>query len=165
MLNFVKFWKIENTGSNSETNKFDHNQFIEKNRWNSDRYTVPSPWKLEHDILPDNFTNSLSRLKSGVFFRLKKDSVLLKDYDNIIKQHLKETISERVPRGQDITPGRVYYIPHHAVGRADKETTKLRIVYDASSNSPSLNDCLEKGPCLLPLIFDILVRFRAYRVA
>ena len=61
--------------------------------------------------------------------------------------------------------GGVHYVPHHAVVRADKETSKLRIVYDASSNSPSLNDCLEKGPCLLPLVFDILVRFRAYRVA
>ena len=54
-LNFAKFWEIENTGSNSETNKFDHKQFIEKIRWNSGRYTVPLPWKLEHDILPDNF--------------------------------------------------------------------------------------------------------------
>ena len=91
--------------------------------------------------------------------------MLLKDYDNIIKQQLKETIIERVTQAQDINPGRIHYIPHHAVVRADKETTKLRIVYDAPSNSPSLNDCLEKGPCLLPLIFDILVRFRAYRVA
>ena len=44
----------------------------------------------------------------------------------------------------------------------DKETTKLRIVYDASadSNGPSLNGCLLSGPSLSPLIFDILIRFR-----
>ena len=28
-----------------------------------------------------------------------------------------------------------------------------------------MNDCLEKGPCILPQIFDVLVRFRAYKVA
>ena len=39
----------------------------------------------------------------------------------------------------------------------ERETSKLRVVYEASSNSPSLNECLEKGPCLIPLILDILV--------
>ena len=37
-----------------------------------------------------------------------------------------------------------HYVPHHAVVLRDKETTRLRIVYDASaqSNGPSLNDSL-----------------------
>ena len=48
------------------------------------------------------------------------------------------------------------------------DTTKLRIVFDASAQSgegPSLIDCLFKGPQLTPLIFDILIRFRAYSIA
>ena len=28
---------------------------------------------------------------------------------------------------------------------------------------PSLNECLESGPCLLPKLFNVLVRFRAYK--
>ena len=60
--------------------------------------------------------------------------------------------------------GNVHYLPHHAVIRRDAETTKLRIVYDASSketkNGTSLNDCLHTGPSLNPLLFDILIRFR-----
>ena len=28
-----------------------------------------------------------------------------------------------------------------------------------------MNDCLEKGPCFLPQIFDVVVRFHAYKVA
>ena len=59
----------------------------------------------------------------------------------------------------------MYYIPHREVIKEKRETTKLRIVYDAGSKrgGPSLNDCLETGPCLLPKIFDILVRFRGYK--
>ena len=65
--------------------------------------------------------------------------------------------------------GNVHYLPHHAVIRRDAETTKLRIVYDASSketkNGTSLNDCLHTGPSLNPLLFDILVRFRENKIA
>ena len=64
---------------------------------------------------------------------------------------------------------KVHYLPHHAVIRRDAETTKLRIVYDASSkatkNEISLNDCLHTGPSLNPLLFDILVRFRENKIA
>lgn len=61
----------------------------------------------------------------------------------------------------------VHYLPHHAVVRKDKETTKLRIVYDASARSSgaSLNDCLHAGPKFDQKIFDILERFRIYPIA
>ena len=62
----------------------------------------------------------------------------------------------------------MHYLPHHAVIKNERDTTKTRIVFDASSkigNNPSLNDCLHSVPCLLPLIFDILLRFRIGDVA
>jgi hypothetical protein len=64
-------------------------------------------------------------------------------------------------------PGQVHYLPHKEVVRNDKDTTKLRVVYDASARNygPSLNDCLYAGPSLTPLIFNILIRFRIYPVA
>ena len=54
----------------------------------------------------------------------------------------------------------VHYLPHHAVVRKDKATTKLRVVYNASarSNGPSLNDCLNPGPKFDQKILDILSR-------
>ena len=64
--------------------------------------------------------------------------------------------------------GRVHYLPHHAVIRQDKETTKLRIVYDASARSGeglSLNNCLFTGQKFDQKILDILIRFRYYKVA
>ena len=45
----------------------------------------------------------------------------------------------------------------------DKETAKVRVVFDASAkngNEPSLNDCLDAGPCLLRQLYVILVQFR-----
>ena len=83
----------------------------------------------------------------------------------IIKQQEDNGIIERVQNDDIVaSPGRDHYLPHHPVVKEERETSKVRVVYDASSNSPSLNECLEKGPCLIPLILDILVRFRAYNV-
>ena len=49
----------------------------------------------------------------------------------------------------------------------DKNTTKVRVVYDVSAKSdgPSLNDCLHVGPKHNQRIFDILLRFRTKKVA
>ena len=60
----------------------------------------------------------------------------------------------------------VHYIPHREVIREDRDTNKFRIVYDGSAkikNGISLNDCLETGPCMLPHIFGILIRFRSFK--
>lgn len=59
-------------------------------------------------------------------------------------------------------------MPHHAVIREDKATTKLRVVFDASSHKdgcPSLNDCLLAGPNLNPDLLTILVKFRLHPIA
>ena len=59
-----------------------------------------------------------------------------------------------------------HYLPHHAIIRNDKSTTKLRIVYDASAKTegPSLNDYLYAGPSFGQRILDILIRFLLYRI-
>ena len=57
----------------------------------------------------------------------------------------------------------VTHLPHHAVIRQDKETTKVRVVYDASAQS--LNDCLHTGPMFNQRILEILLRFWSYPVA
>ena len=63
--------------------------------------------------------------------------------------------------------GKVHYLPHRDVIRMDKETNKVRAVYDASAkrNGPSLNDCRYAGRPLIPLILEVLIKFRAHTVA
>ncbi|KYN13986.1 hypothetical protein ALC57_13816 [Trachymyrmex cornetzi] len=58
------------------------------------------------------------------------------------------------------------FLPHHAVTKNDRTTTKIRVVFDASSKnlrSISLNDVLYKGPTLQSDLFTIVVRFRCFK--
>ncbi len=69
---------------------------------------------------------------------------------------------------EDTEMGKTHYLPHHAVVRTDKATTKVRVVYDASATSSSgisLNSCLYPGPCLLKTVAEILIRFRVNPIA
>ena len=65
---------------------------------------------------------------------------MLDDYDDVIRQQLAEGVVERAPAG---VSGREFYLPLRAVVREGAETTKLRVVYDASARAhetaPSLN--------------------------
>ena len=61
-----------------------------------------------------------------------------------------------------------YFVPHHPVFKESSSSTKVRIVFDASAKDPngnSLNDCLLKGPNLLPDIAAVLLRFRMHKFA
>lgn len=60
-----------------------------------------------------------------------------------------------------------YHLPHHAVIKEDSSTTKLRVVFDASSrtsNGISLNEALLIGPVLQDSLYDLLVRWRTPRI-
>jgi len=61
-----------------------------------------------------------------------------------------------------------YFIPHHPVFKDTSTSTKIRIVFDANAkdcNGNSLNDCLLKGPNLLPDIAALLLRFQMHCIA
>ena len=87
-------------------------------------------------------------------------------YDQILQSQLNEGIIEPAPK---IPQGKEFYLPHKCVERANAESTKLRVVYDASvkvqSNGPSLNDCLNTGPPLQNKLWSVLVRQRSYPVS
>ena len=97
--------------------------------------------------------------------RLKKAGKL-DDYDAIIKEQLQEGIIEEAPLA---ATGQEFYIPHKAVVRESAETTKMRIVHDASAkardSAPSLNDCLEAGPPLQNQLWKVLLRGKFHAFA
>ncbi len=94
---------------------------------------------------------------------------MTKKYDDIITEQLQTGIIEPVSLENEESNPNIHYLPHHAVVREDKSTTKVRIVFDGSArlsnDELSINDCLECGPNLVPSLFDILVRFRSHPYA
>ncbi|XP_065061319.1 uncharacterized protein LOC135688408 [Rhopilema esculentum] len=158
-----KLWDLETIGIR-DTDEV-HDDLLDNVSFTGERYSVKLPWKVGHKPLPSNFTNSLCRLK-GQLRKLKKEPEVLQTYDNIIKEQLKDGVIEKVAELE--ASERQHYLPHQAVVRENAETTKVRIVYDASSKEgktgTSLNNCLHVGPPLTPLLFDILLRFREFKV-
>lgn len=88
-------------------------------------------------------------------------------YDQVIQDQIEAGIVERV--SGPVTGRREFYIPHKPVLRESAETTKLRVVYDASaranSGAPSLNECLNPGPPLQNQLWNVLVRAHFHPVA
>ena len=125
----------------------------------NDRYEVKLPFKENVSLVSDNYQMSQNRLNK-LKKKLSQNGDNLTEYDNVMKDQLKNGIIEKVEGPGD--PGKVMYLPHQAVIRKDHSSTKLRVVFDASAKKvgPSLNDAMYKGPCLTPLLFDVLVRFR-----
>ena len=109
-------------------------------------YEVGLPWKGNHPPLLNNEAGSLKRL-NALTKRLEKQPGMIEWYDSLIQDQLAQGIVERV---ESEAEGREFYIPHKPVIRETAESTKLRIVYDASArareNAPSLNECLKIGP-------------------
>ena len=105
----------------------------------------------------------MHRLES-LLRRLKRKN-LTDDYDAVIEQQHEQGIVEPA---NDKPIGKEYYIPHKEVVRESAQSTKLRVVHDASAkaspDSPSLNDCLYAGPSLQNKLWKILVRARSFPV-
>ena len=119
-------------------------------------YETTLPWKANHPDLPTNEKGSLKRLQT-LSRRLQKEG-LTEQYDAIIREQLEDGVIEKTPT---ISQPKECYIPHKEVIRKSAETTKLRIVFDASAratpDAPSLNDCLYTGPVLQNKLWNVLV--------
>ena len=121
-------------------------------------YETRLPWKEDHVPLPANKNLAAARLMSTT--RKLENTGNLQEYDQVMREQISNGIMGPVPAQP--TGEFVHYIPHQTVIRELNETAKMRIVYDCSSRanaqSPSLDDCLETGSPLQPLLFDTLVR-------
>ncbi len=160
------FWKLESLGIVAPERSV-LEEFGESIEFKEGRYEVSLPWKEQYPVLPDNYQLSLNRLR-GLVRRLRHDPTILQEYHTTIQNQLRQGIVEVVEDPDSSKSGMTHYLPHHAVIRKDKTTTKVRIVYDASAKAaghPSLNDCLFRGPKFDQKILDILLRFRTHKIA
>ena len=126
------------------------------------RYIVRWPWNGQQQFLPDNYGLTLGRFRT-LSRRLSTDSSLLEQYDKVIQQQADMGIIEQMTP-DSVTGPQLHYLPHQPVLTPTKTTTKLRVVYDASAkarrHNKSLNNCLLRGPVLLPNLAGVLMRLR-----
>ncbi|XP_041675602.1 uncharacterized protein LOC121530510 [Drosophila eugracilis] len=95
--------------------------------------------------------------------RLKRDFPLKEQYDSVIQEYLDLGHMHEVPSTHS-SP--TYYLPHHAVIKPESTTTKLRVVFNASSpsaNGTSLNDILHAGPVLQSDLTIQILKWRYFQ--
>ena len=123
-----KFWDLETLGiRDTETSVRD--KFSHEIRFTGERYHVKLPFKDNHPMLPDNYTNASRRL--AIVIKKTKPEIL-KQYDQVIKEQLESGVVEGVRQDQVLEPGNVHYLPHRGVVRLDTDTTKVRVVVAVS---------------------------------
>ncbi|GFX15531.1 integrase catalytic domain-containing protein [Trichonephila clavipes] len=127
----------------------------------SGRYEVALPWVLDNKLLSSNRKLAENRLESTK--RKLIATGKFDEYQDVLDLWLSGKISEEV---NDDKENFVHYLPHRPVIK-ENSTSKIRPVFDASTRtkgSPSLNDCLEKGPNFIEVIPTILNHFRKYKI-
>ena len=168
--NVEDFWSLEAIGINDspvgEDDDLALKQFYSTLTKKESRYYASWSFKTGIPDLADNYELCYLRLKS-VIKRLKDNRGLLLKYDGIFKeQESKGIIEEILPEKETSL---VHYLSRHPVITPAKTTNKVRVVYDASSKArkelKSLNECLYRGPVLLPNLCGVLLRFRMHRTA
>ncbi|XP_049886962.1 uncharacterized protein LOC126381521 [Pectinophora gossypiella] len=130
------------------------------------RYVVKLPFNTTNPQSPDgNTMNAALKRLENLERRFERQPDLRKSYTEVIEEYISLKHMEEVP--EDEIEKRSVYLPHHAVVRTDKETTKTRVVFDASckgTNGISLNDELMIGPVLQEDLRSIIMRWRMHKI-
>ncbi|XP_068708195.1 uncharacterized protein [Montipora capricornis] len=101
-------------------------------KFDEHNYEVRLPWKRDYPRLECNYEQAALRRLESVERKLRQDPVKAKAYKTAINEYLEKGFAEEVSDQTDEN-GTVRYLPHHAVFRDDKRTTKCRIVFNASA--------------------------------
>ena len=88
-----KFWSLESLSIKDKDTV--EEKFLRNVSKKNGRYVVQLPWKDQHPLLYDNFILAKKRFES-LLKRLRQNSALLKQYSDIINEHLKSNIVEEV---------------------------------------------------------------------
>ena len=122
-------------------------------------------WKDDEPPLHCNRTTAEDRLYS-LEKHLQRRPDVSEKYCQVMEANKAKGYVRKLEPGE-IDDGPSWYLPHFPVVREDKETTKVRIVYDSAARygGVSLNDTMLPGPKLQQDVFDVLLRFRSNPVA
>lgn len=166
-----RFWELETMGitppkpvmTTDETAAW--HKVSKSIKFENDHYVVAVPWRNERPSLPNNRPLAEKRLESTER-KLAKNPENVESYQKVIEEYSEKNYIRRGSPDEP-TPTEEWLLPHFPVVRADRTTTKTRIVFDASAKfqGKSLNSEALAGPKLQADMFSILVRFRKELVA
>lgn len=168
-LELEKFWEIEEEPSSSSMSMSKDQldceiSFVNNtSRDESGRFVVHLPLKSNFRSLGDSEERALNRFYA-LEKRLRNSPSLAFEYKQFLAEYQKLGHMSEVDRN---SPRQfpIYYLPHHGVEKPASTTTKLRVVFDASSKTTSnlsLNDVLKIGPTVQSDLFSVLLRFRQH---
>ena len=163
-----RMWEMDTITSKTEILSPDEKQALEKTSksisYDGTRYTVKIPWKEESPNLPDNRSSAERRLYS-LEKNLSRRPEVAERYREAMQNNIDQGYIRKVDPQKDLDSG--WYLPHFAVVKEDRSTTKVRVVYDAAAVhlGKSLNEEMHAGPKLQLDIIDILVKFRQGKIA
>lgn len=99
--------------------------------------------------------------------RLNQQPELAREYRDFMEEYERLNHMEKVEASaSSCSSTQIVYFPHHPVIKETSQTTRVRVVFNAScstSNGTSLNDYLHVEPKLLTDLFSLIVRWRMYR--
>ncbi|XP_059221530.1 uncharacterized protein LOC131998438 [Stomoxys calcitrans] len=163
-----RFWEVEDLPRHREMSPDDficeENYKNTTRRDSSGRYIVSLPFR-------EGFPHSLGlghsrKLAVAQFLRSEKRLLGTPDvkaqYDAVVNEYLELGHMREVCQDPELG----YYLPHHAVFRPESSSTKIRVVFNASSptsNGRSLNDVLLSGPSLQLDLTLLLLQWRFFR--
>lgn len=160
-----KFWKIEDADLNSsrsfEEEECEKHYVKHTTRKSDGRYIVRLPFRYGEHNFGDSRSQAMRRLDS-LQRRLNTNDKLKTEYEKVMHEYIK--LGHMSLINDESNDG--YYMPHHAVIKMSSNTTKVRVVFDASAKSSkgfSLNESLLVGPTIQPKLFNHLLRFRTYK--
>ncbi|XP_065368859.1 uncharacterized protein LOC135961295 [Calliphora vicina] len=162
----TKFWELEEVSRRivlSEEDKKCEEIYSSTTTRNSEgRYIVSLPFKSNFVSLGPNRHIALSQY-------LRTEKALMRNpefkaqYDEVLKEYLALGHMKKI-KNQESSPS--YYLPHHGVFKPESTTTKLRVVFNASSrssNGKSLNDLLYTGPILQTDLVTLILKWRFFQ--
>ncbi|XP_026740756.1 uncharacterized protein LOC113503136 [Trichoplusia ni] len=167
-----KFWEIEEQTSTKkilspEEQKCEELYSKTTKRDDTGRYIVHLPFRDDNPECKAGGSREIAEIRfKSLEKRLNKNTNLKQRYTEVINEYL-QLGHLRAVKSDDNKMNEAVYLPHHAVIREDKTTTKVRVVFNASEKNKkgvSLNDTLMVGPTLQADLRHTIMRWREHAI-
>lgn len=167
----LRFWELEEPPKRkmmSPSDRFCEDNYLKTTRRMSDgRYIVTLP--IKPDIDCNEYLGNSREIVLKQYLRSESSLLRKSDvkvvYDKVLKEYL-DLGHMRLVSPNLLNDTLYCYLPHHPVINPDKQTTKLRVVFNASfktSSGKSLNDLLYVGPTLQLDLVLLILRWRIFK--